>query len=210
MSQLIGRNLALAAALGLGGCATTQFNSTWKAPDAQPVNLAGQKVAAVVLSKKEGVRRGAEDALAREITLQGAQGIAAYTIVPGDVRDKDQAKALFEKAGIQGVVTMKAVGKDKELSYSPGMWTGPGYGSFWGGGYWGYGWGGVYDPGYLTTNTIVTVETLVYSLKQDKLIWAGQSQTTNPEKADAFIKELTGAAAKEMRKAGLLTGGASR
>jgi hypothetical protein len=38
--------------------------------------------------------------------------------------------------------------------------------------------------------TIVTVETLIYSLGQDKLIWAGQSQTTNPSKVGPFIREM--------------------
>jgi len=36
--------------------------------------------------------------------------------------------------------------------------------------------------------TIVTVETLIYSLGQDKPIWAGQSQTTNPSKVGPFIE----------------------
>jgi len=50
----------------------------------------------------------------------------------------------------------------------------------------------------------VTVETLVYSLKQNKLLWAGQSKTTNPSKIDAFVRELAAGAANEMKKVGLL------
>ena len=59
-------------------------------------------------------------------------------------------------------------------------WGGPAYATFWGGGYYGYGWGGVYSPGYITTDTIVSVEILVYSLKQDKLVWAAQSADDEP------------------------------
>jgi hypothetical protein len=77
------------------------------------------------------------------------------------------------------------------------------YGSFWGG-YYRYGWGAVYEPGYLRTDTIVTVETLVYSLADDKLIWAGASQTTNPSSLDGFVRELAGKVADQMRKEGLL------
>lgn len=101
---------------------------------------------------------------------------------------------------------MRVVGKEKELSSSGGtMWAQPYYGSFWGAGYYGWGGGGVYAPGYLRTDTIVSVETLVYSLRQDKLVWAAQSQTTNPSRVDVFIKELVDKAAKEMQKQGLLT-----
>ena len=50
----------------------------------------------------------------------------------------------------------------------------------------------------------MTVETLVYSLKQNKLLWAGQSKTTNPSNVDAFVKELAAGAVREMKKVGLL------
>ena len=198
--------LAVLASLGIVACATTSFNSTWKAPDARPLNFKGKKVAALIVSKEEGVRYGAEDALAREITAQGALGIAAYSLIPKELtRDKDKAKEFLEKAGVAGVVTMRVVGKDQELSSSPGgFYGGPAYATFWGGGYYGWGWGGVYDPGYLRTDTIVSVETLVYSLEQDKLVWAGRSETTNPSKVASFIKELTAKAAREMKKEGLI------
>jgi len=83
-------------------------------------------------------------------------------------------------------------------------WGGPAYATFWGAGYYGYGWGGVYSPGYIQTDTIVIVETLVYSLPQNKLVWAGQSETTNPSKVGPFIQELVRKAAAEMEKQGLI------
>jgi hypothetical protein len=42
------------------------------------------------------------------------------------------------------------------------------------------------------TNTIVIVETLVYSLRQNKLVWAGESRTTNPTNVDAFVHSRAG------------------
>ena len=51
----------------------------------------------------------------------------------------------------------------------------------------------------------MSVEILVYSLKQDKLVWAAQSQTTNPSKVGPFIKELVAKAADQMKKEGLIT-----
>ena len=68
--------------------------------------------------------------------------------------------------------------------------------------YWGYGWGTAYSPGYLTTDTIVSVETLVYSLTDDKLLWASSSRTTNPGNLDQLIREVADATAKEMAKQG--------
>jgi hypothetical protein len=195
-----------AAALAIAACASTRFNSTWKAPDAQPLNFAGQKVAALVISS-EASRLEAEGALARELTARGVQGIPAFNLIPPtESRDKEKAKALFTAAGIAGVVAMRVVGKEQQISSSPGMgyWGAPYYASFWGGGYYGYGWGAVYDPGYLRTDTIVSVETLVYDMRTDKLVWAGRSETTNPSAVTSLIKELVAGAANEMKKQGLI------
>jgi len=193
-------------AASLAACATTTFSSSWKAPDAQPMgSLAGQKVVAVAVTKNQAMRRSAEDALVGVLNARGAQGIPSYSII-GDnaVQDEAKAKAAIEKTGAVAVVVMRPVAQEKEVSATSSMYMGPRYGGYWGG-YYGYGWGGAYGGGVdIRTDTIVTVETLVYSLKQNKLIWAGQSKTTNPSKIDAFVKEVAAGAGKEMKKAGLL------
>ena len=56
----------------------------------------------------------------------------------------------------------------------------------------------------LQTDTIVSVETLVYSFVQDKLLWAGMSETMNPSRADELVRELAGKVASQMEKEGLL------
>jgi hypothetical protein len=186
-------------------CATTGFVSTWKAPDAQPLKPEGSKVAAVVMHENEAARRAAEDALAREISAQGAEGVPSYTLIPSSaVKNEEAAKAAFEKAGIAGVVVMRPVGTQQQISSTTTMYGGPYYAGFWGGGYYGYGWGGAWGATEIRTDTIVSIETLVYSMKQNKLVWAGQSQTTNPTRVDGLVKEVVAAAAREMKKEGLI------
>jgi hypothetical protein len=81
------------------------------------------------------------------------------------------------------------------------MWSSGYYTSLWG--YYGYTWGVVYDPGYLREDTIVTVETLAFSVPRDKLLWASLSETTNPKSMDAFMKDLVTKIVKQMKKEGL-------
>jgi hypothetical protein len=207
MHRLVKAGLAVAAGITAVGCAATTFNSTWKASGAEPLNFAGKKVVALVISKEEGVRYGAEDTLARELTKRGVIGVAAYTLIPKElIQDKAKAKEFVEKAGVADVVAMRVVGKDQQVSASSASvyWGTPTYATFWGGGYYGWGWGGVYDPGYIRTDTIVSIETLVYSLGQDKLVLASQSQTTNPSKVGPFIQDLVAKVAGEMKKQGLI------
>jgi hypothetical protein len=207
MSSSTRVGIVAVAGLAAFACASTTFNTNWKAPGIEgPLSFKGKKVAALVITKEQSVRYGAEDALARELTARGVIGVAAYGLIPKELtEDKEKAKEFMAKAGVVGVVVMRPVGKDQQISSTPATyWGGPAYATFWGGGYYGYGWGGMYDPGTVRTDTIVYVETLVYSLEKDKLVWAGRSQTTNPSKVADFVKELTTSAAAEMKKQGLI------
>jgi hypothetical protein len=196
--------LAVVALAAIGWRSTT-FISTWRAPDARPLSFTkGDTVVAMVMAPNLSTRLGAEQVLAIELTRRGLRGLPSNTLIPeADVKDKDKAKALVEKSGAVGVVVMRVTGRDKEVSSSTSVYTTANYGGFWGG-YYGWGWGMVYDPSYLRTDTILGVETLVYDLRQDKLVWAGQSQSTNPKSVESFIKELVARAAAEMKKQGLI------
>jgi hypothetical protein len=189
------------AVVAFAGCATTGFSSTWRNPEAQPLRVEGSKVAALVMAKNEATRRASEDALAREITAQGAQGVPMYSIAP--VTDEAKTRAALEQQGFAAVVVMRPVGSQQRVTATPTMYAGPAYGGFWGG-YYGYGWGSPWGGTEIRTDTIVAVETLVYSLKQNKLVWGGQSNTTNPSNVDGFVREVATAAAKELRKQGLI------
>jgi len=192
-------------ALSASACSTTTFQSTWRNPSARPIRLAGQKVVGLFMSNNPTLRRSAEDAMVRELVARGAQGVPAYTVLDDtEIRDRDSAKRKLESLGFAGAVVMRIVGSRNEYRYEPGAyWTVPRYRHFWGG-YWGYGWTTVYEPGYLSVDRVVSVETLVYSFAQDELVWAGISRTVDPKGVDAFISELSSAVANEMTKTGLL------
>lgn len=196
--------LAAVAALGLSGCATTSFQSTWRNPEAQPVTIAGLKIAAVVMTRNAVNRHPAEAALAAEITKRGAIGIPSYTILK-DENPADPAAAQKElvASGVDGIITMRVIARDRQTTYVPGQWTNDPHYHTWAG-YWGHGWGQVYEAGYLQTDTFVSVETTVYSVVQNKLLWAGMSETINPSRADALVRELADRVAGQLEKEGLL------
>jgi hypothetical protein len=200
--------LTVAAVLGLAGiagCATTSFESTWRSPSARPVRLAGQKVAAVFMSPNPTTRRVAEDALAAEMSKRGATGVASYTLLGEEnPSDSEAARKLLVDAGVAGMVTMRVVGTEEQEMFVPGRWsTVPVYATW--PRYWSHGWTEVYEPGYLQTDTLVSVETLVYSFVQDELLWGGMSQTINPSRADELVRELGRKVANELEDEGLLT-----
>jgi hypothetical protein len=191
-------------------CASTSFVSTWRAPDARPGTFQGKPVVAVFVSDNEALRRSVEDELARQLTARGAMGIAAYTIIPtAEIRDEAKAKARLASSGAEGVVALRLVSRDQETSMGPATYyNATPYTGVWGGAYWSTGWSGVYEAGStVRTDTVLLVQTHVYSLEQNKLVWAGESRTTNPDNATALVKELVGKVAAEMKKAGLVQHG---
>jgi hypothetical protein len=192
----------LSAAAALAG---TSFTSTWKAPDAQPGRLAGQKVVAVIMTQDPSLRQGVEHQLALQLTRLGVQGVAAYTIVPASqMKDEAAVRAKLEEEGAQAAVVMRLVGTDQTLNAAPAMYyAGPSYSTFYGG-YWGYGWGGLYDPGYVKMDRILHVETLIYSLRQNKLVWAAQLKVTNPKTVGQAMAEMVDKVAGELKSEKLL------
>jgi len=191
--------LAAACALALGACATTKFNATWVNPEAGTLSFkAGDKVLAMVAIKNEGMRRIAEDSLSRAISARGLQGVPSYTVVPTDLT-KDKAHAAAGKLGAAGAVVMRVLAKDNvsisQLSQSSSYtatWTSD------------TGWSTPYNPSDMRSDTVLVVETLVYDMRQDKLVWAGRSETTNPSKIDGLIQGLADQTARQLRQQGLV------
>jgi hypothetical protein len=182
-------------ALVLVACASsTGLVAKWKDPTV--TNIRFQKVLALAVTKDATLRRAIEDELVRQIP----RAIPSYSVLSDEeLRDVAAAKAKVKAAGFDGAAVFRVVSAEQQTTYVPGtVWyTGPSYGSFWG--YYDMGWGAVYDPGYLQTDQIVTVETLVYSLEQDKLVWAARSQTMNPGSVQTLVKDVVDAVAKEMK-----------
>ena len=53
----------------------------------------GKKVAALVIDKDESLRVSGEEALVRELTARGIQGVASYRIVPREeLQNADRAR----------------------------------------------------------------------------------------------------------------------
>ena len=197
-----GLMVIVAIVVGASALAKTKFNSVWKSPEAAATRLAGQKVAALVIDSDESLRVAGEEALSRELTARGMQGVPSYRFVPKEeLKSAEQARGWYEKAGVQAVVALRVVSDEKKLQYQPSTWTSGYYSSLWG--YYGYGWGVVYDPGYKRIDRYVSLETLIFSVPKNTLLWAGLSETENPKEPAKVIEEVVREAVSEMRKQGL-------
>ena len=197
------RRLALVALVSFAAVSLSaqEFSAVWKAPDVTRLNFAGKKVAALVITDDQQLQMSAEEALGRELTALGVNGTATYRIVPREeLKSAESAKGWYERSGVEGVVAFRPLSRDTDQVPSVVVWSSGYYQSFWG--YYGYGWNNVYVAPVSTgrTTTTIVVETLVYDLTRDALVWAATSQTRDPKNLQDFVHDLVRATVSEMRK----------
>lgn len=202
-SRLAFATIFTLSAATFAGAAANDFISTWKAPGAAPLNFAGRKVAAVLVSEDTNLRVSAEEALAREITARGPVGVPSYRIIPREeLKKPESAKSWFERTGVQGLVILRPVKTETDKVYSSFVWTSGYYNYAYD--YWGSAWGAVYPIGAGREVKTITVETLMYDLVKGTPIWAGVSRTTDPKDVQSYIKSLAADIVKQLEKDGLV------
>jgi hypothetical protein len=179
----------------VGGCSSgTTMQNVWK----DPAYTAGPMKKAIVVGivPTAGARRTLEDAFAAALVAQGVPATASYTMFPQETINKDEARAKILAEGYDAVVVSKATGKEQQTVYTGGM-------TYWGG-YYG-GWGGAYSTGTTMTEEYVTFENTVWDPnKEGTLIWAGNTETLNPDSGPKFAASLIGRIMPELAKAGLV------
>lgn len=187
--------LGLATLLGLAACAATGLAESWVEPSLEQLPHF-QRVFVAYLGVDASAQRHGEDALAKHV--KEGEVVKCYTLFP-DARDLDPGRMKDElrKAGCDGAIVMRLARVEQEVSYTPSTYP-PHYRSF--GGYWGYAYPSTMD---VRTDEIVHVETNVYSLADDKLIYAARSETFNPGSSAAMVDEIAAAILEDLEEKGL-------
>lgn len=203
--------LILTTLLGLAACGSqTQLYERWHDDTFSGQKL--QKTLVIGVIKDDIRRRALESSFVAALQSKGTAGVAGYTLLSGKdtLENKEEIVAAVKKAGADSVLITSFKGViEKERQVPPRVDYVPTVGRY---GRYGYGYRGyygsryeaVYQPGYTTTDTIVQLETRVYSAVSEKLIWAGKTKSINVSSADKIIKELVSVVVDDMKKNGLL------
>lgn len=190
--------------LTISGCSSTQITSSWREPNKEISLKKLNKVLVVALFKNETSRRKAEDQM---VGYFYGKGVASYDYLDKNISSKneDAIREKIKKDGFDGAVTMRLLDVDKEEVYSRGnisMYPNY-YRNF--SGYYFRNWGYFNNPGYYSTTKIYTVETNVFSIKEDKIIWTGITKTTDPSGVEKMTDEIGKAVFNEMVKEGFVS-----
>lgn len=172
--------LAVASLAALASCtASTQLTNSWTDPTA--ANSRFQKIVVVGATPKTTTRRTYEDAFGKELQARGISTISSYTFAGEGQIDKDAAISKLKELGADGVIVTRLVDKETYQTYYPPTYSAVAAPSAYYGGWYGYysmGYSYMSTPGYTEENKVYRLETNLYDVKNDKLIWSGLTETT--------------------------------
>jgi hypothetical protein len=188
-------------ALFMSSCASTTIEKSWKDPSASVSNTSENKTFVIALVKDETSRRVIEDVLVQRLNNNGD---ASYKSITTDMlknANENSLDQLLKNGKYTHILLMRLADVEKDTYYVEGTTTAY-YGGY--GRYYGYGAGYYSSPGYYTTDKNYFVETTVFSIKENKLLWTGTTKTVNPTNMDRTINEIADVVSARMRKDGFL------
>ena len=208
----------LACTVMLVACAkraTTKFSQSYRNPGYEETVFKNLLVIGVTQDQES--RQNFESALVSAISAEGGTSVASIGVLPKEEQlSEDELHAAVQAGGFDGVLLTRLLSVDKDSSYTPPKkYNNPRTRYYPGGMGWGYGYGGYYGfygttyaevhtPGYFDTSTTLKLETNLYSVATNELVWTGQSKTVDPESIEDARASITGAVAKKLKSERLI------
>ncbi len=193
----------------LAACNSTKVTSSWVSPDATAVNLSVKKimVAALLPDKDRELKKSMEKKLVRELNEKGINAVSAYEMYGPKYFPQNEKKAIskLQEEGVDGVLTVVLMDKNKEERYNPGSSRIAPVGIYrnWFG-YYSSIYGRVYSPGYYTSANKYYWESNLYDLKPEKLLYSAQSQSFEPSSIAQLANDYSEKILSDMTKQGLV------
>lgn len=189
----------------------TYITDTWEKQGFSGKKFSKLVVLAVAKDNMVG-RRMAEDATVKELKANGINAVVSYEILPYGEFDKDgdgkvddpkeaeeSIKAKMKDINADGVLVLKLKDVKSEQKYvqgSPAYIPTNYYTPYYN--YYFMSYDKVYSPGYYVTNTDVYIESSVYDLQKNEMVYSLLSETVNPKSVGDFTKSFSKSLAKTM------------
>lgn len=172
-------------------------------------NYEGQRVQSIMVlgvAKETGTRRLFEDHFVEELQSRGTTAIVSYHLLEGELT-KEMIDDAVTDAGVTAIMVTRAVDKQKETVYTPGTTTVYGgypgyYGSYYG--YYNHGYSAVSSPGYVSEWVTFILESNLYDVATDKLIWTARTAMDEPNSISQAVDALTIVLTRNMQQHGLI------
>lgn len=204
ISQLVA--MALTGLL-IPACSGTTMSGSWSDPGYQ-----GQikNVYIIGLAEKKNSRRIFEDTFNRQLGQAGINSISSYN----DLTDKEEMsqeiiKQRMIENGADSVLLTKLISQRTESVTSAGRiygsdsYRGRGSAGGWGR-YSSLSYDVAYQPSTTTQFVILTIESVLYDLKSEKMIWSAELETDAEGNIEKLMQGYVNTVITDLKKKGLI------
>ena len=161
------------------------------------------KVMVATVTENYLVRESFEDEMKRLLEKNGVQAVQSYMVLPprnemqpGEIRQR------IKESILDGVIVVrpKDARKETEEVVTGGVWVPPpGYYTFYP--YWNMAYGQFYATSWRTEeNIIVRVEVNMYNVRDEKLVWSGETDTVYSKDFEKLGKEYAKTLVKQLKR----------
>ena len=191
------------------GCTTSKITSTWKAENTVFQNYNKIFVLGLIRESDRTLQENMENHFVSDLSNLGYNVVSSlkeYGPKAFDKLDEEAAIDKLKSSGVDAVITIVLLDKQKERKYIPGnMYYSPYgyyYNRFWG--YYGTLNRRIYEPGYYVTDTKYFWESNFYDMSTRKLVYSVQTQSFDPANSESLAHEYGELIVKNMVKENVL------
>lgn len=197
------------------GCSTSRITSSWKAQNIVPQKYNKVLVLGLVRDADRSLQENMENHFVNDVKGLG------YTVIsslkeygPKAFEGLDEAAAIgkLKHSGVDAVITIVLLDKEKERNYIPSRVYYSPYG-YYQNRFWGYRttlYHRIYEPGYYVTETRYFWESNLYEMDTQKLVYSVQTRSFDPVNSENMAHEYGEMIVADMVKKGVLQNRAIR
>jgi hypothetical protein len=179
-------------AVFLVSCNSTRLASSWREPDRTVTSKQLNKILIVAMVRNETSRRKAEDEMKKYLQDRGVVSYNYLDEHTTNISEQEERQIIskIRADNFDGAITMRLVDVDKDIDYVPGTISSYPiyYRSF--GGFYRRSWIYSSTPDRYYSTKTYRVEVNIYSIKDDRIIWTGLTETTNPSGVEKMAMEV--------------------
>jgi hypothetical protein len=166
-----------------------------------------QKMLVIAILENYLIRQELEDEMEELLAKAGVTGIKSHMVLPprNEVTE-DELKQQIKQADFDAVLVIRPISERTETeevaaSYAGPYWVPPpGYMNFWP--YWHMAWSQplAVSSSYLKENKVINAQFNLYSTKDEKLLWSGETDTVYSKDFTKLGKEYAKTIVKQLKK----------
>ena len=203
-------------------CSGTKVSDSWTS---QTYKGKIQNVYIIGIAKNDLNRMMFENTFIRRLTEEGVKSMPSYPDLPkGMEAEKDSIIRMMNRNKSDSVLLTRVTGQETKASFTSGSGSATRYQFVQGGGYSGaqanerlglpyyINWHSYYNAGYravpvqrsVTKLVVLTIESVLYDLQTEELIWSARMETGLESDLEGMMKKFVDQAVKELKAKGFI------